>query len=172
MKLQKQFLFVLVATSLVLGCGYKLRAWDLSKNIDSIFVQSKTNSPIDDSLSLALGRAGVLLVENPKDADVVVSLGNYTRSRRTASVNRRASAADYQLSLQISYEVLKGGKRILGPQIARAYRVYRVDRENIVGGSEEEVLLETEMKSDLVQQVIRAINAVTQESESGAIKAN
>ena len=130
MKFEKQFLFVLVATSLVLGCGYKLRAWDLSKNIDSIFVQSKTNSPIDDSLSLALGRAGVLLVENPKDADVVVSLGNYTRSRRTASVNRRASAADYQLSLQISYEVLKGGKRILGPQIARAYRVYRVDREN------------------------------------------
>ena len=41
-----------------------------------------------------------------------------------------------------------------------------------MGGSEEEVLLETEMKSDLVQQIIRAINAVTQESEDGGIKTN
>lgn len=172
MKFQKQFLFVSLITSLIFGCGYKLRSWDLSQNIDSIFVQSMVSSPIDDPLSLALSRSGVLLVDSAKDAHIVVSLGSYNRSRRTASVNRRASAADYQLNLQISYEVLKGGEKILGPQIARAYRVYRVDRENIVGGSEEEVLLETEMKSDLVQQIIRAINAVTQESEDGGIKTN
>jgi len=161
----KYLLALMVPIIFVCGCGYKLRTWDLSENIDTIFVSSNSASPIFDPLADALGQAGVQVIAVAGDADLAVRLGQYVRTRRTASVNRRASAADYQLSLRVTYEIFEGGERILGPQAARAYRVYRVDRDNIVGSSEEEALLETEMKVDLVQQIVRAINAVTKEKD-------
>ena len=48
----------------------------------------------------------------------------------------------------------------LTPRSIRASRVYTVDRNNIVGSSEEQALLQREMVEDLVQQIIRGVNAV------------
>jgi outer membrane lipopolysaccharide assembly protein LptE/RlpB len=40
-------------------------------------------------------------------------------------------------------------------------RVFRIDRDNIVGSSEEQALLERELTQDLVSQLIRAMDAVS-----------
>jgi outer membrane lipopolysaccharide assembly protein LptE/RlpB len=39
-----------------------------------------------------------------------------------------------------------------------------VDAQNIVGSSEEQALLEREMINDLVQQIIRSLDAATREA--------
>ena len=43
-----------------------------------------------------------------------------------------------------------------------------MDRDNIVGSSEEQALLVREMQTDLVQQILRALNAVTAEPGNAA----
>jgi LPS-assembly lipoprotein len=76
--------------------------------------------------------------------------------------------AEYQLNLQVLYGVRDADQELLAPQWARSARVYQVDRDNLVGSNEEETLLEREMRSDLVQQIIRAVNAVTTEAAGAA----
>ena len=43
----------------------------------------------------------------------------------------------------------------------RAVRTYRIDRNNLVGSAEEERLLTSEMEQDLVQQILRSLDAAT-----------
>jgi outer membrane lipopolysaccharide assembly protein LptE/RlpB len=43
-----------------------------------------------------------------------------------------------------------------------------VDRDNLVGSSEEQALLQREMTDDLVQQIIRGVNAVVTAAPASA----
>ena len=52
------------------------------------------------------------------------------------------------------------GNSLAEPRSIQASRIYTVDRDNIVGSSEEQALLQREMVDDLVQQIIRGVNAV------------
>ena len=159
-----------MAVSLIIllagGCGFQLRTWDLGSNIDSFFVEVAGNNPLETAVHAAMRQAGVTPAESASSAQVVVSLMEYRRSRRGASVNARARVAEYRLNLSVRYAVRTVGKQLLAPQWARSGRVYQVDRENLVGSNEEQELLEREMRSDLVGQIIRAVNAGTTEPVS------
>ncbi|MFP6835378.1 MAG: LPS assembly lipoprotein LptE, partial [Pseudomonadales bacterium] len=74
---------------------------------------------------------------------------------------KQARAAEYEMNLGVQYRVLDGaGNELVGPRWARSVRVFRVDRGNIVGNSEEQALLEQEMRNDLIQQIVRTLNTV------------
>ena len=150
------------------SCGFQLRTWDLSSSVDSFFVQVSGNNPLETPLRRAMQQAGVTAAESANAADVVVRLLDMRRARRGVSVTARARVAEYELNLSTLYSVTRAQEQLLAPQWARSSRVYRVDRDNLVGSSEEQALLEREMQSDLVQQIIRAVNAVTTEVAGAA----
>jgi LPS-assembly lipoprotein len=89
---------------------------------------------------------------------VVISLLEERRERRSVSVSSQARAAEYELSLGVRFLVTDGdGRELVPEQWLERQRVFRIDRDNIVGSSEEQALLEREMQSDLVQQVLRTL---------------
>ncbi len=143
------------------GCGFTLRSWDLGGNVESFFVEARGNNPLELPLQRALRQAGVPEADSPSAAAVVVQLQELRRSRRGVSVTSRARVAEYELNVDVLFAVRSAEKQLLDPRWARSSRVYRVDRDNLVGSDEEQTLLEREMHSDLVQQIIRAVNAVT-----------
>ena len=161
-------LLAIGALVLASGCGFQLRTWDLSNNVDSFYVEVAGNNPLAPSLRRAFQQAGVPAADNATSADLVVRLLDMQRSRRGVSVTPRARVAEYQLNLGALYSVSRSKQQLLSPQWARSVRVYRVDRDNLVGSNEEQALLEREMQGDLVQQIIRAVNAVTTEAASAA----
>ena len=94
-------------------------------------------------------------------ADVTIELLSDRTSRRAVSVTDQARAAEYQTTLTVVYAVFDAkGEPLAAERSVRASRVYTVDRDNIVGSSEEQALLQREMVDDLVQQIIRGVNAV------------
>lgn len=145
------------------GCGFSLRSWDLGGNVESFYVEARGNNPLELPLQRALRQAGVPEADSPSAAAVVVQLRELRRSRRGVSVTSRARVAEYELNVDVLFAVRSANKQLLAPQWARSSRVYRVDRDNLVGSDEEQSLLEREMHGDLVQQIIRAVNAVTTE---------
>ena len=150
----------LILCLLLTGCGFHLRTWDLDANISSARVTAEGRNALEEPLRRNLRSSGVELVE--EDAHVTIALLSEQRSRRSISVTDQARAAEYETSLGIQYEIRGGdGRVLLAPRWIRALRVYRVDRDNIVGSSEEQALLEREMVSDLVQQLMRSLDAVT-----------
>ena len=98
--------------------------------------------------------------ESPGAAALVVTLHQLSSGRRGVSVTPRARVAEYALTLSVSYSARADGEVVLRTQTARSRRVYQVDSDNVVGSSEEQALLEREMQSDLVQQILRAVDTV------------
>jgi LPS-assembly lipoprotein len=152
----------------IAGCGFHLRTWDLEGNVEAASITSNPRNPLAEPLGRALQSAGVELVDDRSSADVVVELLADERGRRSVSVTDQARAAEYETSLRVRYAVHgRGGETLMEPTWIQASRIFQVDRDNLVGSSQEQALLEREMVTDLVQQVIRGLNAVTRE-ESGA----
>lgn len=150
------------------GCGFHLRTWDLGASVESVFVEANPRNPMTAPLERGLRQAGVTLAGSSQEADLVVTLLDSRRLRRSISVSQ-ARAAEYEMILGVRYQVSDGAGNVLTPaQWLERERVFRVDRDNIVGSSEEQALLEREMESDLVGQIIRALNAVVTEPDGAA----
>jgi LPS-assembly lipoprotein len=153
-------LLLLGIAGLVAGCGFHLRTWELDGNIETAKITSNLRNPVADPLGRALKSAGVDVVGSG-DADVTIELISDRTSRRAVSVTDQARAAEYQTTLTVVYALHDGkGDPLASARSVRASRIYTVDRDNIVGSSEEQALLEREMVDDLVQQIIRGVNAV------------
>ncbi|MCB1684541.1 MAG: LPS assembly lipoprotein LptE [Pseudomonadales bacterium] len=155
-------LLIPAALLLLAGCGFHLRTWDLETNVASAAVAAQGRSVLDEPLKRSLRNSGVELLE--EGAQITIDLLNEQRGRRSISVNDQARTEQYELSLNIQYEIRdESGAVLLPPRWIRALRIYRVDRDNLVGSSEEEALLEREMVNDLIQQLMRSVDAVTRE---------
>ena len=153
---------LLAASCLVLaGCGFHLRSYDLNTTVAAVHVTASGNNLASDPLRRGLSQAGVTLAELADEAELVVQLLDDRRDRRSVAVTDQARAAEYETSIGVRYAVEKpDGEVLIEPRW--------VDRVNIVGSSEEQVLLEREMVNDLVQQIIRALDAATRELEVAA----
>lgn len=148
------------------ACGFHLRGWDLAESVSTVHVAADARNPMELPLTRALEQSGVALTESADEAELVVALLDSRRQRRSVSVSGRARAAEYEVSLGVRYQVTDAGGDVLVPaQWLERDRVFRVDRDNLVGSSEEQALLEGELETDLVQQIMRTLNAVAEESE-------
>jgi len=143
------------------ACGFQLRGWDMVAVIDSAYVTSDQHNLLEQALRAGLRQAGVREAATAGEADVVVRLLDSRSDRRSVTVSEQARAAEYETTLAVLYEVTDPqGRELVRAQWLERARVFRVDRDNVVGTREEQVLLEREMQNDLVQQILRSINAV------------
>ncbi len=155
-----RYLLITGLASLIAGCGFHLRTWELDGNIETAKITANLRNPVADPLGRALESAGVDVVGSG-EADVTIELISDRESRRAVSVTDQARAAEYQTTLTVVYAVYDAsGETLAAARNVRASRIYTVDRDNIVGSSEEQALLQREMVEDLVQQIIRGVNAV------------
>ena len=157
---------VLVAVTLcATGCGFHLRTWNLEGVAATASVEAQGRSSVLSPLERQLQAAGLELVES--EADVTIALLDERSDRRSVSVTDQARAAEYETSLRVRYEIDGKDGKLLDPRWVDARRVFRVDRTNIVGTSEEQALLQREMVVDLVEQIMRSLVAVTADQQTG-----
>ena len=66
----------------------------------------------------------------------------------------------------MQYQILNGSGTVLAlPLWIERQRVYRIDRGNIVGSSEEQALVQQELMQDVAGQIIRAMDLVSRSAE-------
>jgi LPS-assembly lipoprotein len=155
---------LVLTVALVAGaCGFHLRTWDVGESIESAYVSANARNPLEQPLRSALRQAGVPEAPSTGDATVVVELLNDRSERRSVSVSGQARAAEYEMLMGVQYRLTDGaGNELVPAQWLERERVFRIDRDNLVGSSEEQALIEREMRSDLVQQILRTVNTVAQ----------
>lgn len=157
---------LLVACAVVLSsCGFQLRTWQLDGNIETILVANNTGiAQVGKDLEKAIGQTGVTLlteVDTERTPQLQVQLLQAAENRRSISVGGDARAAEYELSLQVNFVLLDDNNvELTEPRWIRVQRIYRLNRNNLMGSNEEENILQREMRSDVVQQILRTINQV------------
>ncbi len=161
------------------GCGFQLRTWNIDSAIEAIVINSvEPGGELTQDLRRAFRQAGVAVTDAAANVEPIVdteaqasataespsltlNLLNVDRQRRSISVTGQARAAEYELLLNVQYGLTEQGvTEHIAPRWVRVQRVYRVDRNNLMGSNEEEALLRREMHNDVVQQILRAVNQV------------
>ena len=148
-----------VVALLVTACGFHLRTWDLGTALEAVHIDTDASVDLDRELAQAIRSANVRLTAETEDADVVVKLSEQRQNRRSAAVTA-GRAAEYEMSLSIRFTLESASGEVLtAPSELTSERVARLDRDNIVGSSEEQALLVREMRADLVERIVRVLGA-------------
>lgn len=149
------------------SCGYSLRSnYLLEANLESIRLNlSQPNSEFSRILRRNLELAGIdtLISDIPQDNTsnsihelVVRSEG---LSTRPVTINSRARAAQYEMRLSVNLTLQIGEKVLVEPETIFTDRIYFEDIQNITGNQEEVRLITSEMRQDLVFQIMRRIES-------------
>ena len=94
-----------------------------------------------------------------EDANYVLSIGPEQLKQRNLSLNAQARAAEFELTLSTNFTVLNTqGAQIIETSSASVIKQMENDPRNVVGKAEEIRLLKTEMRTELVQQIMRRIS--------------
>ena len=88
-------------------------------------------------------------------------------TRRAVSTTSSISVAEYELRLEVDIQLTdRQGADVILPTTLMTERIYTFNRNSLVGSNEEETLLLSEMRSDLVNQIIRRVDASVRSFES------
>ena len=147
------------------GCGFQLRTWDLATTFETARIEADHGVDLDLDLARALESVGVRLVDS--DAEVVVRISDQRDDWRSVSVTRGARTAEYEMALQVTFAVDdRNGDELAAARVLRSERVARLDRDNLVGSSEERRLLAAEARDDLVGRMVRTLDTLSRRSET------
>lgn len=164
----KFLLASLLAGALFLqGCGWHLRgAEPLPAELQTLHLQTASeNSKFARELNRAFRAMDVTLTGSISDAPHALSVSNIRNDRRVLSTTSTAKVAEYLLTSTIIYSVSDtNGEKLVEPTAISTEESYLYNSDNAISSYEEESLLRKEMRSELIQQLIRryrALNPVT-----------
>ena len=152
---------------LLSACGFALRGSGvLSSKYDRIQLNlTQPNGEFSRLLRRSLEVAAVETVVSPANAQAteaalpVLQVGAEQVASRPVTVNPRARAAQYELRVSIDIAMAQQQRVLIDPETLFVERVYFEDIENISGNQEEVEIITAEMRRELVNQLMRRLEA-------------
>lgn len=162
--LRKLLLLPLFALALI-GCGFQLRGEvQLPAGMQRITVDSADPySPLKRNLEDSLRRSGAAIEEKVGDGIAVLKLPVVTISPEVSAVGTAQHVREFVMLYHVEFEVLDAnGKIIVAKQTIELMRNFTFDDTQALGIGVAQEDLKRQMQRDMVQAVMRRIEAVGQ----------
>ena len=174
----KKIISCLVLTLLTSACGWHLRgAIDVPQNLSQLYIsavearntstsKSTTNSIATSTTELMselrqlLKANRISVVDDSKVANYELNILEETIDKRTAGVGNDALSSAYEITLKADYEIRTKNSVLATKATASSLRSFNYNTASISSSAQEEMLLIKEMRRELVQQMLRRLNAV------------
>jgi LPS-assembly lipoprotein len=152
------FLLVLLTSA----CGWQLRgAADISQNISPVHLSAlDAHGELVTLLRRTLETHRIAIVETSGVASYVINILEETKDKRSAGVGNNALSSAYELTLKADYEIRAKNSDYITKAAAFSVRSFNYNSTAIGSAAQEEALLMKEMQRELVQQILRRLNAV------------
>jgi LPS-assembly lipoprotein len=149
-----------LAFAVALGaCGFQLRGTQTFP-FETIYVPTM-GSPLGTELArnIAAGSTAKLVTTSPADAQATLQLLSELQEKVILSLNTQGRVREYQLRYRVTYRVWDGkGTDFIPPsQIVLTRDITFNDQ--VLAKENEEALLYSEMRRDMVQQIMRRLAA-------------
>ena len=160
-------LIVTCLSLLICACGWHLRgASSKDIDVDSVYVGADDAfGTLAEELNRALTASNIKAAESPQAASYSIYLSNEDKDRRAASVGNDALVTEYELTQSVDYRIERAGEILVPTTRAEVSRTYEFDRNAMVAKGEEEVLIQREMQSTLIQQILRRLRFLVRATE-------
>lgn len=147
--------------ALLSSCGFQLRG---AANLPfrSIFIGFAENSPLGNELRRYIRASdNTRIVNDPKDAEVILDALGETRDRQILSLNSQGRVREIALFYRIRFRLRDAAQReVLPPTEISVKRDITYNESLALSKEAEESLLYRDMQSDLVQQILRRLEAL------------
>ncbi|MEG0556034.1 MAG: LPS assembly lipoprotein LptE [Comamonas sp.] len=164
--MQKRTLLAAMALTPLLGaCGFRLRG---APNFvfSSIYIQAGRGAPVGRDLMRNLESSSDKLTvlkdpASPDQAEVICQIINELQERVIVGSNVAGQVREVQLRLIVTFSLrTPGGDELIPPTQIRQQRDVTYNETNAASKAAEEVMLNNDMRKDIVQQLIRRLSAV------------
>ncbi|WP_027328587.1 LPS assembly lipoprotein LptE [Marinimicrobium agarilyticum] len=153
---------LLVILSLVAACGWQLRGTvALSSLTDTLHITGQdTYGPLLTELRNRLQADDITLTDTPSEARYTLDIVQEQTEKRVAALGSDALAGAYELTLTAQFNVLDSrGIPIASRLTSQITRSYNASAASAGSSSQEEMLLLSEMREELAQQILRQLQA-------------
>ncbi len=154
----KAFLPVVLAAVLA-GCGFQLRG-SATVPFQTLYIpDAKTGIALELKRNIEAG-TNAKVVDDPKKADAILELSNENREKIILSLTGAGRVREYRLRYSVNYRVHDGkGKEYVPMSVVQLTRDVTYDDSAILAKEAEEQLLFRDMRTDMVQQVLRRLSS-------------
>ena len=167
MRITKLVLIIRFFVILLDSCGYSLRGSQLrNANLDVLnLIFSQPNGNLARNLERNLVATGLNIesqvnISKPtQPRQLTLTVSAEETSIRPVSINPRARAAQYEIRLSIVIRLEAENEIKIESDILSVERTYFEDIENIVGNQEEVQIIISEMRQNLITQVMRRLES-------------
>lgn len=166
----KKIIASCVMTLVLSACGWQLRgSLELPKNLSQLYISAvDSKGALITELRQQLKTNRATLVEREADASYALAILDETKERHTAGVGGDALSSSYEITRKVNYEIrLKNSTNVIKSN-AVSVRSFNYNTSAINSATQEELLLDQEMRRDLAQQILRRLSALVNKGEHSA----
>lgn len=142
------------------GCGFHLRG-DVEYRFTSLYLNAPADQPITTELRRAIaGAAGTTLADAPTNAQVILDLTGIADDKQVLSLSGGGRVREFLLVKRVTLALHDSSGRDWLPAADIAVRrSYTFNETEVLAREAQEARLLREMQSDLVQQIVRRLQA-------------
>ena len=151
---------ILVYTFVVLlaGCGFHLRG-QVALPYSTLHVSGPSGTSLTNSLTRVLRSSGVRLVDRKEDAEVTLVILSDVKEKSILSLSAAGRAQEYELRERVSFRIITAGEPDLPAGEIISQRSISFNDAQVLAKESEESLLYRDMENDVVQQLLRRLQA-------------
>ena len=157
-----RYSIILSITCLLAACGFQLRGVGGGATLPQGWekmhlVTGNPNGEFSQAVRTVFTTNGVQWTASA-DANYSLILGPDKFTQANLSLNREARVSQFELTMQTTFSVLDAsGKEVMPDTTASVMRQMENDPRNVMGKGQELRILQSEMRTELAQQMIRRI---------------
>jgi LPS-assembly lipoprotein len=162
MKLPRRLALALLATTVLAGCGFKLRT-SQALPFATIAVTPEKSAGVAGDVTRYLGDMvrPVAPGAGGERPEVILDILEEAREKLVVGVNSSGQVREYELRMRISFRLRSPkGDELIAPSAIEQHRSISFNESAVLAKEAEEVLLYRDMQSDIVQQLLRRLAAV------------
>ena len=162
MTLPRRLALALLASTVLAGCGFKLRT-SQALPFATIAVTPEKAGGVAGDMARYLGDMVRPLApaaggERP---EVILDILEEAREKLVVGVNASGQVREYELRMRINFRLRSPkGEELIAPSVIEQHRSISFNESAVLAKEAEEVLLYRDMQSDIVQQLLRRLAAV------------
>ncbi len=148
-----------IAAGVLASCGFHLRG-DVDYAFSTLYVNSPATAPFTFELKRALSGGGTKLVESANSAQAILDIAPVADDKQVLSLSGGGRVREFQLTKRVTFTLhdSNGHDWLPGAEIV-SRRTYTFNESEVLAREAQEARLNKEMQTDIVQQIIRRLQA-------------
>lgn len=164
MRHPRKLLSYILITCLLVGCGFHLRGMvDMPKWLDNVaIVVQQGHRDLAPLIKEQLQSYKIYVNPDTTSAQYWLIIEHDDIQQNITSVSSSTTPRQYQLIYNLRFQLTRTNGKVLFPSSQVAVtRQITINSDRILGSTEEEELLKSEMRRDAVMQVINRLSRIT-----------